>query len=149
MTVLIILRFIMGIGLGAELVVGYASFAEFVPPERRGRMVALLSAVSNSAVFVAALISLWVIPTLGWRYMFAIVGVGALIVWFLRKWMPESPRWLEAVGRNDEAEAASRRHRAGSLPCGGTMPAFTAAPAPAKAEAGLGVLFSPGLCRAR
>ena len=44
------------------------------------------------------------IPTYGWRWMFVMVGLGALVVWYLRKRMPESPRWLEAHGRADEAE---------------------------------------------
>jgi putative MFS transporter len=36
--------------------------------------------------------------------MFAIAGIGALIVWYLRRVLPESPRWLEAQGRAQEAE---------------------------------------------
>ena len=43
----------------------------------------------------------WWFPSLGWRAMFVIGGVGALIVWYLRKSLPESPRWLEAVGRTE------------------------------------------------
>ena len=44
-------------------------------------------------------------PQFGWRAMFVLGGIGALIVWYLRKALPESPRWLEAVGRTEEAEA--------------------------------------------
>ena len=46
-----------------------------------------------------------IIPTWGWRPMFIIAGIGSLIVWYLRKNLPESPRWLEAKGRSVEAEA--------------------------------------------
>lgn len=105
MTVLIWLRFIMGIGLGAEIVVGYATLAEFIPPSHRGRWVGLLSLITNLAVTVTGFVSLAVIPTLGWRYMFVLVGFGAMGVWVARKKMPESPRWLEARGRLVEAEA--------------------------------------------
>lgn len=109
MPVLIVIRFIMGIGLGAELVIGYATFAEFVPPRSRGRMVALLSFVVNWSVFISSLAGLYVIPTFGWRYLFVAIGVAALILFLMRKSMPESPRWLESKGRSEEAEQILRR----------------------------------------
>lgn len=102
---LIVCRFLMGVGLGAEIVVGYSSMNEFMPRKVRGRYVALLSMITNSAVVVSGFAGLWIIPTFGWRTMFGIVGVAAGIVWFLRKNMPESPRWLEKQGRFAEAEA--------------------------------------------
>ena len=101
---LIAARFVMGLGLGAEVVVGYAMLAEFVPPARRGRWGATLSFVATSALLVSNVVAMLVIPRAGWRWMFAIAGAGGLAVWILRKRMPESPRWLEAVGRTDEAE---------------------------------------------
>ncbi|GAB3626884.1 MFS transporter [Pandoraea terrae] len=102
---LIALRFIMGVGLGAELVVAAGTLAEFVPPATRGRWVSLLAIIINSGLFVALAAGYWIIPHLGWRYMFAVAGVGAIVVWFLRHRMPESPRWLESIGKLDEAEA--------------------------------------------
>ena len=102
---LIVLRFVMGVGLGAELVVAAGTLCEFVPPASRGRWTSLLALIINSGLLGATAIGYWVIPHLGWRYMFAIAGIGALIVWVLRHRMPESPRWLETVGRLDEAEA--------------------------------------------
>jgi MFS transporter, putative metabolite:H+ symporter len=108
MSWLIAARFIMGIGLGAEIVVGYVSVMEIVPPESRGRWGAGLAALTNTALFASALVARLVIPNFGWRWMFVIVGIGALWVWYLRKSMPESPRWLEAQGRLDEAETVLR-----------------------------------------
>jgi putative MFS transporter len=52
-----------------------------------------------------ALLGYLIIPTFGWRPMFVIAAIGSLIVWYLRKNLPESPRWLESQGRTDEAEA--------------------------------------------
>jgi putative MFS transporter len=102
---LIALRFIMGIGLGAELVVAAGTLAEFVPPATRGKWVSLLAIIINSGLFVALAAGYWIIPHFGWRYMFALAGIGAIVVWFLRHRMPESPRWLESVGKTEEAEA--------------------------------------------
>jgi MFS transporter, putative metabolite:H+ symporter len=101
---LIVCRFAMGVGLGAEIVVGYATLTEFIPPEHRGRWAALLSLITNSAVFVATLLGYIILPTIGWRWMFVIPGIGALLVWIARKAMPESPRWLEQAGRGADAE---------------------------------------------
>src|SRR6201989_2098463 len=101
---LIAARFVMGVGLGAEIVVGYVTLSEFVPPLQRGRWGSALSAITNSALFVSAFAGLLIIPQFGWRWMFVITGVGALIVWYLRRALPESPRWLESKGHLEEAE---------------------------------------------
>jgi putative MFS transporter len=147
MQVLIWLRFVMGIGLGAEIVVGYATLAEFIPPSHRGRWVGLLSLFTNFAVTATGFVSLAVIPTLGWRYMFVIVGVGAMIVWVMRKKMPESPRWLESRGRLAEAEAVMS---AIETECGGvaSLPAPDLTPAPAShVPDRLSYLFSSHMLR--
>jgi putative MFS transporter len=80
MWVLIMLRFIMGIGLGAEIVVAYPMLSEFVPPRYRGRMLAILGLFANSSAFIATFVSLWVIPAFGWRPLFAMVGIAAVLV---------------------------------------------------------------------
>ena len=101
---LIGLRFIMGLGLGAEVIVGYGMIGEFLPPARRGRWAAILTLVANSSLLAATLASYFIIPAFGWRWMFVIAGVGALMTWVARRKLPESPRWLESVGRVDEAD---------------------------------------------
>lgn len=102
---LIACRFIMGLGLGAEIVVGYGSIGEFIPPAVRGKWSAYLSLITNAGLFFSTFIGYLLIPTVGWRAMFAIVGIGAMVIWVLRKKMPESPRWLESKGRFSEANA--------------------------------------------
>ncbi|GAH36454.1 unnamed protein product, partial [marine sediment metagenome] len=99
MTALIAARLVIGIGLGAEIVIGYATLTEFVPAASRGRWIGLLAVITNFSLFASSMVGLWVIPTFGWRYMFGIVGVLAMVVWVMRKSMPESPRWLASKGR--------------------------------------------------
>jgi MFS transporter, putative metabolite:H+ symporter len=102
---LIICRFIQGLGLGAEIVVGYSTLTEFVPPKTRGRWLSFMAFIVVAGFPVTAILSYLIIPNFGWRPMFVIAGIGSLIVWYLRKRLPESPRWLESKGRNEEAEA--------------------------------------------
>jgi putative MFS transporter len=105
MTQLIACRFVQGLGLGAEIVVGYSTLTEFVPPKTRGRWLSMMAFLVVAGFPVTALLGYLIIPTWGWRPMFIIAGVGSLIVWYLRKNLPESPRWLESQGRAEEAES--------------------------------------------
>jgi putative MFS transporter len=109
---LIVARFFAGVGLGAEIVIGYGLMLEFTPPAHRGRWAALLSVVTNFGLFASTLLSWLIIPTFGWRPMFVIAGIGALIVLWLRRAIPESPRWLESQGRHAEADAIVTRAEA-------------------------------------
>jgi putative MFS transporter len=135
---LIVMRGIMGIGLGAEYVAGYSMITEFIPPAQRGRSIALVNVVSSSGGFVVSQVGLFVIPVFGWRAMFVIGGAGALWAWWLRKSLPESPRWLEAAGRAADAErvlASIERE------VGGALPPVVAAPPPAVGRVPITVLF--------
>jgi putative MFS transporter len=105
MNQLIACRFVQGLGLGAEIVVGYSTLSEFVPPKSRGRWLSFMAFLVVAGFPVTALLGYLIIPAWGWRPMFVIAGVGSLIVWYLRKNLPESPRWLESQGRTAEAEA--------------------------------------------
>jgi putative MFS transporter len=121
MNQLIACRFVQGLGLGAEIVVGYSTLTEFVPPKTRGRWLSMMAFVVVAGFPVTALLGYLIIPAWGWRPMFIIAGVGSLIVWYLRKNLPESPRWLESQGRTAEAESLMQtieKETAG----GGTLP---------------------------
>ena len=138
MQVLIGCRFLMGIGLGAEIVIGYGTLSEFAPAAVRGRAVSMLAVLTNAAVFVAPFLGLLVIPNFGWRCMFVIIGVGALLVWVARKNMPESPRWLESKGRFEEADRVLRDFETGS----GVAPARQSTVAVKQEKVPLWVVFS-------
>ena len=136
------LRFVMGLGLGAEIVVGYGTMTEFVPPQVRGTWMAMMAFVVVSGLPVTAFLAWLIVPGYGWRPMFVIAGIGALVVWYLRKNLPESPRWLEAKGRLGEAEGLMQQIER-EVAAGGTLP--PPAPAAPVPSLGLGSLLSPSL----
>lgn len=143
MTVLILLRLVMGIGLGAENVVGYSTLTEFVPARVRGKWLGGMAVFVVTGLPAAALIGTYVIPAFTWRAMFILGGIGAIVVWYMRKSLPESPRWLESVGRTEEAEALMQKIEAeasGGQPL--PPPAPPAAVAPSRS---LSTLLSPAL----
>ncbi|TAN47056.1 MAG: MFS transporter [Methylococcaceae bacterium] len=109
---LIVLRALAGVGIGAELVVIDTYVTEMVPSGARGRYVAITQVVGFTAIPVVAYLSKQLVPTHwlmdGWRWVMVIGSVGALLVWYLRRNLPESPRWLEVVGRHAEAEQVMR-----------------------------------------
>ena len=102
-------RLISGIGLGAELVTIDSYIAEFVPGHMRGRAFAIQQAIQYTSVPTVAFLA-WLLSGTswmgleGWRWIMMSAAVGAAIVWLIRLKLPESPRWLVAQGRLDEAE---------------------------------------------
>jgi MFS transporter, putative metabolite:H+ symporter len=104
MFILIILRFVACIGIAAVPTVGFSLLAELLPPQARGRWSSLGGTVGNTAIFFASLAGYLLIPSGNWRWMFVIPGVACLALCYFSKILPESPRWLEAVGRRKEAE---------------------------------------------
>ena len=102
-------RFIAGIGIGVELVTIDAYIAEFVPRQIRVRAFAFNTFVQFLAIPTAALLAWIFIPLdlfgiAGWRIIALISALGAIVVWYIRKNVPESPRWLASQGRFKEAE---------------------------------------------
>ena len=105
MTTLIALRFLMGLGLGAEVVVGYSMMAEFFPARIRGRWSGMMCTLVTAGLPVSAFLAWLLVPNFGWRVMFVLGAVGSVVAWFLRRELPESPRWLVVMGRDGEADA--------------------------------------------
>jgi putative MFS transporter len=104
-------RFLVGLGLGAELPVAATLVSEFAPARIRGRVVVALEAFWAVGWTLAALIGYLVVPgsDAGWRWALAIGAVPAVYAAVVRFALPESVRFLEQKGRHDDAESAVRR----------------------------------------
>lgn len=104
--VLLVLRFFVGLGLGAELPVASTYVSEFAPARIRGRLIVILEAFWAVGWTAAALIGYFVVPASenGWRWAFALGAIPAVYAFVVRWALPESPRWLAGRGRTAEAE---------------------------------------------
>ena len=142
LALLLVLRFFVGLGLGAELPVASTYVSEFAPARIRGRMVVLLEAFWAVGWTAAALIGYFVVPSSenGWRWAFALGAIPALYALVVRWGLPESARWLERQGRVAEAEDVVRAFEAeapaqtvGAAPAPEARAATAAGEAPAAA----------------
>lgn len=106
-------RFVVGLGLGVEMVTIGTYISELVPKQIRGRAFACEQAVGFVAVPVVAFLAYLLVPHApfgldGWRWVVLIGAHGAIFVWWIRRGLPESPRWLAQQGRLDEADSVMR-----------------------------------------
>lgn len=102
---LLVFRFVIGLGLGGELPAASTLVSEFSPSGARGRMVVLLESFWAWGWILASLISFLLIPIYGWRIAFFLGAVPALYTAYLRRGVPESPRFLEQTGKPAEANS--------------------------------------------
>lgn len=100
---LVAMRFLATIGLGAEVVTGFAMINEFSPVKNRGKWSGLVSVIANLGAPLGFLLSTILITHFGWRAMFVFVGALSLVISLMRRHLPESPRWLMVHDRNSEA----------------------------------------------
>ena len=97
-------RFIAGIGLGAEQPLAFAYAGEYSPKLIRGRILAIVHFIGGACVWpIAALFTLAFRDSIGWRGVWIVIGIGALVVWLFRFTLPESPRYLATHGRGKDA----------------------------------------------
>jgi MFS transporter, putative metabolite:H+ symporter len=142
-------RLTAGVGFGVQLVTVDSYIAELVPRGLRGRAFSINQFVSFCVVPLVALLAWLMVPRRpfgfdGWRWVVLFGSVGALAVWGLRAGIPESPRWLAARGRLDEADAiVSDLEVKVAAEHGGVLPAPRPESAGVGGAAGLGDIFSP------
>jgi len=163
---LMLLRFLVGLGLGGELPVAAALVSEFAPARHRGRLVVLLESFWAFGWAAAAIIAQLLARhaesaghEFPWRTAFVIGALPAFYVFVLRRSLPESPRYLLSRGRTEQAEAILRSIeeesglRPDAAPASGPMPAPPPGPisdpaaASASRQARLRDLFGPGVGR--
>ncbi len=146
LVMLLALRFVIGLGLGAELPVASTLVSEYAPRRLRGRVVVALEACWAVGWTAAALLGFFVVRADddGWRWAQAIGAVPAVYAVVVRRALPESVRFLERRGRTAEAEAAVREYEASA---GVPAPAQPSPPAVAEPAARARALWSAPLRR--
>ncbi|HVR88571.1 MAG TPA: MFS transporter [Candidatus Limnocylindria bacterium] len=144
---LLLARVIAGLGLGGELPVASTLVSEYAPRASRGRFVVLLESFWAYGTILAGVVALVVLPQFGWRGAFVVGALPALYVAYLRRALPESPRFLAEHGRAAEADAVVRRvEREG----GGALITVTKPVAPERSigdSPAIGALFAPRYLR--
>jgi len=104
---LVALRFLAGLGMGAMFPLPYTLASEFVAKNRRGAAAGILDAFLSVGYFIAPLLALVLIPVLptdfGWRLLFVAGGIPMVFALYLQRKLPESPRWLASKGDREGA----------------------------------------------
>jgi len=104
-TTLMLYRVLLGFGMGMEFPIGLSMVSEIVPAKSRGKYVAILEGFWPIGFIAAGALTYFLLPMIGWRGIFIALAVPAVFVFVVRRMVPESPRWLEDVGRKREADA--------------------------------------------
>ncbi|HYZ39962.1 MAG TPA: MFS transporter [Stellaceae bacterium] len=101
---LIVGRFLAGVGLGAEQPLCFSYTTEYAPKNIRGRLTAFMQFIGGAWPWpIGVLLTLTLRDSIGWRGIWIIIGIGALIVFVFRFSLPESPRWLATHGQGQRA----------------------------------------------
>lgn len=103
-TMLFTARFILGLGLGAQLPVAITYLSEVVPSHSRGKYITLLQMFLPIGMFIAGVLTVVVLPRYGWRGCYFIEAIPALMFLAVWKICPESPLWLESQGKLAQAD---------------------------------------------
>ncbi|QEZ46930.1 MFS transporter [Cupriavidus oxalaticus] len=136
-TSLMVYRVLLGFGMGMEFPIGLSMVSEIVPAKSRGKYVAILEGFWPIGFIAAGALTYVLLPVIGWRGIFIALAVPAVFVFVVRRMVPESPRWLEDVGRRSEADAVmagieQRVERASGRPLPAVSATFGGTQAPSR-----------------
>jgi putative MFS transporter len=104
--------FIMGVGVGGMLPITYALLAETIPARHRGWMMILIGADIAGAYILTSWTAVALVPIFSWRILWLIGLPTGVVFILLNRWIPESPRFLLATGRDAEARSVMARYGA-------------------------------------
>lgn len=107
LVIFLLLRFLIGMGLGGELPVASTLVSEMVSAEKRGRVVVLLESFWAAGWILSALISYFIIPEWGWRTALLVSALPALYALYLRFHLPDSPKYQQANRKSSIRENIS------------------------------------------
>jgi SHS family lactate transporter-like MFS transporter len=115
LTALIILRALYGVAMGGEWGVGASLTMESIPPHARGFVSGLLQSGYPTGYFMASIVYGVLFPYIGWRGMFMVGVIPALLVFYIRRTVPESPSWSKeaAVERGGTLEVLKSHWKLG------------------------------------
>lgn len=107
------MRFIGGLGAGAVFPLPYLMLSEIAPAKHRGILVCICNAILTASYLLPTLCGSWAINNfsldVAWRVPFIVGGLPIVTIYFLHRWLPESPRWLMRRGRHDEVRQLVER----------------------------------------
>jgi MFS transporter, putative metabolite:H+ symporter len=138
-------RLLLGFGMGMEFPVAQSMVSEIMPAANRGRYIALLEGFWPLGFIVSGLLSYLVLSVVDWHWVFILQAIPALFVLVIRRYVPESPRWLASQGLSGRAEATIRGIEQRVSACLGGKPLPPAQPQqtmPIQEGGGIAALFS-------
>src|SRR5499433_711553 len=100
---LVICRVFVGVGNAGIFTIDLPLVQEFIPAYKRGWVSALVTTMLPAGSLLAGFVAWQLLPILGWRYLFLVGMVPLVLVFMIRFWVPESPRWLMRMGRLEDA----------------------------------------------
>ena len=134
---LIVFRFISGLGIGAEIAAVTTYISELAPAPLRGRYTSWATTAAYAGFAAVPFIARALVPTFaaGWRILFVIGALGGVTILFMRRGMPPSPRWLVTQGRTEEAgEVVAEAEQSARETINGELPQPEVVPEEAPAE---------------